>query len=63
MSNQPVQTLSLTVENEGAGKTLSSSAVFHSFSPGGITKVVLVDGYLPTKFEPPSFYRPRNLTP
>ena len=43
MSNQPVHSLSLTVENEGAGKSLSSSAVFHSFPLGGTTKVVLVD--------------------
>jgi len=50
MSNHPVQTLSLTVENGGNGKTLSSSAVFQSFSLGGKKKVVLVDGYLPTKF-------------
>jgi len=40
----------LTVENGGNGKSLSSSAVFQSFSLGFTSKVVLVDGYLCTKF-------------
>jgi len=62
MLNEPVHSLSFTVQNEGAGRSLSSSAVFHSFSPGGTTKVALVDGYLPTKFNPPSFCGFRNLT-
>jgi len=55
MLNHPVQSLSLTVENEGAEKSLSSSAVFHSFSLGGTMNVVLVDGYLPPNFNPLAF--------
>ena len=49
MLNELVHSLSLTVENGGNGKTLPSSAVFQSFPLGFTPKVVLVDGYLPTK--------------
>ena len=50
MLSDRVQTQSLTVDNGGNGKTLTSSAVFQSFSLGVTPKVVLVDGFLSTKF-------------
>ena len=50
MSSDRVKTQSLTVENGGNGKTFPNSAIFQSFSIGFISKVVLVDSYLCTKF-------------